>query len=81
MKRSVTIPKGYADAWARLFARSPAELEAERASRQPAPAPRTPNAQEGPKFALQRTQMGWWMVPLPPSARNAMYAPAMPSTR
>ncbi len=56
MKRSVTIPKGYADAWARLFARSPAELEAERQSRQPAPPPRTPNAQEGPRFALQRTQ-------------------------
>jgi hypothetical protein len=56
MKRSVTIPKGYADAWARLFARSPAELEAERQSRQPAPAPRTPNAQEGGKSALQRTQ-------------------------
>ena len=58
MKRrpSVSVPEGYAAAWAKLFARSPEEQEAERQARQPSPAPRTPNAQEGPKSALQRTQ-------------------------
>ena len=54
--KSPTIPSGYLDAWARLFSRSPAEIEAERQSRQPSPSPRTPNAQGGPKSALQRTQ-------------------------
>ena len=41
--KSPTIPSGYLDAWARLFSRSPAELEAERQSRQ------------GPKSAPQST--------------------------
>ena len=50
------VPSGYAEAWARLFSRSPEELQAERQSRQPSPAPRTPNAQEGAKSAPQRTQ-------------------------
>ena len=58
MKRRPSVPKGYAEAWARLFTRSPAEIEEERLARMPAPAPRTPNAQEGPISALQRTQAG-----------------------
>lgn len=44
--------------WLRLLTRSPEDLAAERLARMPAPAPRTPNAQEGPKFGLQRTQAG-----------------------
>ena len=58
MKRrpSVSVPKGYAAAWAKLFDRSPEEQEAERRAREPAPAPRTPNAQEGGKSSPQHTQ-------------------------
>ncbi|MBU2784849.1 hypothetical protein HAP93_03545 [Acidithiobacillus ferriphilus] len=44
--------------WLRLLTRAPSELEAERRARQPSPSPRTPNAQEGPKSAPQRTQAG-----------------------
>ena len=33
---------------------------------------------QGPKFALQRTQWVWWIVPLPPIARKAICVPAMP---
>ena len=60
MKRrpSVSVPKGYAAAWAKLFARSPEEQEAERRERQPSPSPRTPNAQEGAKSTPQSTQKG-----------------------
>ena len=58
MKRRPSVPKGYAEAWARLFTRSPAEIEEERLARMPAPAPRTPNAQEGDKSGAQRTQAG-----------------------
>ena len=54
--KSVTIPSGYAEAWARLFSRSPAEIEAERASRQPAPAPQPAGSRKGAKEAPQRTQ-------------------------
>ncbi|QFX95205.1 hypothetical protein [Acidithiobacillus thiooxidans] len=38
------VPRGYADAWARLFARSPAEIEAERQARTPAPPPQPPGS-------------------------------------
>jgi hypothetical protein len=53
MKRrpSVSVPKGYAAAWAKLFARSPEELQSERQDR-------TSNAQEGAKSAPQSTQKG-----------------------
>ena len=47
-------PRGYADAWARLFARSPAELEAEKQARHPAPLP--PGSRKGPISASQSTQ-------------------------
>ncbi|MBU2718200.1 hypothetical protein HF563_02060, partial [Acidithiobacillus ferridurans] len=38
-KESPTVTPAYLAAWVRLLARSPEELEAERQSRQPAPAP------------------------------------------
>ena len=50
-----SVTPGYMTAWSRLFARSPEEIQAERQSRQPAPAPQTPNAQEGAIQPLQRT--------------------------
>jgi len=34
--KSATIPSGYLDAWARLFTRSPAELEEQRRASSPA---------------------------------------------
>ena len=55
-KESPAVTPQYMAAWAKLFARSPAEIEAERQARMPAPAPRTPNAQQGPLQAQQRTQ-------------------------
>ena len=60
MKRrpSVSVPKGYSAAWAKLFARSPDEIEAERQARMPAPAPQTQGHRKGAKEALQRTQAG-----------------------
>ena len=50
------IPSGYLNAWAKLFTRSPAEIEAERASRQPAPAPQPAGSRKGPISAPQSTQ-------------------------
>jgi hypothetical protein len=41
--KSLTVPANYMQAWGALFRRSPEELDADRQSRQPAPAPRTPN--------------------------------------
>ncbi len=55
-KESAAVPRGYAEALSKLFARSPAEIEAERQARQPAPAPRTPNARQGPISAPESTQ-------------------------
>ena len=53
MKRrpSVSVPKGYAAAWAKLFARSPEEQEAERKAREPAPAPHRRDARGGAELA------------------------------
>lgn len=48
---SVSVPKGYAAAWAKLFARSPEEQEAERQARQPAPAPHRREAHGGTELA------------------------------
>ena len=50
------VPCGYAEAWARLFARSPAEIEAERKARQPAPPPQTPGHRKGAIQPSGRTQ-------------------------
>ncbi len=55
-QKAVTVTPEYMAAWAKLFARSPEEIQAEKQARQPSPSPRTPNAQEAPKSALQRTQ-------------------------
>ena len=52
--KSLTVPSGYVDAWARLFARSPAELEADRQSRHPAPLP--PGSRKAPVSTPQSTQ-------------------------
>ena len=54
--KSVTIPSGYAEAWARLFSRSPAEIEAEHQSRQPSPPPQTPGHRKGAIQPSGRTQ-------------------------
>ncbi len=70
--KSLAIPSGYLDAWARLFARSPAELDAEREARQPSPAPRTPNAQQGHLQAPGRTQTtGALPVPRLPKGKQS----------
>ena len=41
-KSAPAVTPQYLAAWTRLFTRSPAELDAERQSRQPAPAPQPP---------------------------------------
>ena len=46
-KESAAVPRGYVEALSKLFARSPAEIEAER---------QAPNAQQGPKSAPESTQ-------------------------
>ena len=58
MKRrpSVSVPEGYAAAWAKLFARSPEEQEAERQARQPAPAPHRREAHGGTETGIESTQ-------------------------
>ena len=50
--KSVAIPSGYAEAWARLFTRSPAELEDQRRASSPA----MTGTRQRPKDALQSTQ-------------------------
>lgn len=40
----VTVTPQYLASWARLFARSPAEIEAERQARTPAPPPQPPGS-------------------------------------
>ena len=57
-QKAVTVTPEYMAAWTRLFTRSPEELEAERASRQPAPAPHCRDAHKGHIQAAERTQGG-----------------------
>lgn len=54
--KSATIPKDYAAAWVRLFARSPDEIEAERKARVPSPPPQMTGTRQGLLQAPQRTQ-------------------------
>jgi len=59
MKRRDEVPAvtpQYMAAWARLFARSPAEIEAERQARTPAPPPRPAGSRKGPISAPESTQ-------------------------
>ena len=56
-KESAAVPRGYVEALSKLFARSPAEIEAERQARNPAPAPRMKaGTRQGPISAPERTQ-------------------------
>ncbi|MBW9248518.1 MAG: hypothetical protein GJU72_05455 [Acidithiobacillus ferriphilus] len=50
------VPSGYADAWARLFARSPAELEDQRRASSPAMPGSKQKACKAPVSAPQSTQ-------------------------
>ena len=50
------VPSGYAEAWARLFSRSPEELQAERRAREPSPAPQPAGSREGAIQPSGRTQ-------------------------
>ncbi|MBU2743365.1 hypothetical protein [Acidithiobacillus albertensis] len=50
--KSATIPSGYLDAWARLFTRSPAELDADHRASSPA----MPGTKQKPISAPQSTQ-------------------------
>ncbi len=49
------VPSDYISAWLRLFSRSPAEIEAERASRQPSPPPQPAGSRKGAIPASGRT--------------------------
>lgn len=61
----------YMAAWLRLFARSPAELEAERKARQPAPAPQAPGHRKAAITAPQSTQtIGVLPMPHPHKRRT-----------
>ena len=56
-KESPTVTPAYLAAWMKLLARSPAELDAERQARNPAPAPRMKaGTRQGPISAPERTQ-------------------------
>ncbi|OCX70058.1 hypothetical protein A6M27_12065 [Acidithiobacillus thiooxidans] len=54
--KSATIPSGYLDAWARLFTRSPAELEEQRRASSPAMTGSKQKPCKGPISAPQSTQ-------------------------
>lgn len=54
--KSRTIPRGYLDAWARLFTRSPAELEEQRRASSPAIPGTKQKPCKGPISAPQSTQ-------------------------
>jgi len=54
--KSLTIPSGYLDAWARLFARSPAELEEQHRASSPAMTGTKQKPRKGPISAPQSTQ-------------------------
>ena len=75
-KESPTVTPAYLAGWLRLLARSPAELEEQRQSRQPAPAPRTPHAQQGPKSAPEATQ-STGVLPVPHLPKKAKPEPPL----
>ena len=51
-----SVTPEYMATWAKLFARSPEEMQAEKEARQTAPAPQPAGSRKGPKSALQSTQ-------------------------
>jgi len=70
--KSLTIPSGYLDAWARLFTRSPAEQEAERRASSPAMPGTKQKPCKGPKSAPQSTQ-AMPAVSVPKSVKGARH--------
>lgn len=74
MKRrpSVSVPIGYAAAWARLFARSPAELEEQRRASSPAMTGTKQKPCKGPISAPQSTQAAP-AVSMPKSVKGARH--------
>ena len=69
-KESPTVTPAYLAAWAKLFARSPAEIEAERQARQPAPAPQPPGSRKGPISPPESTQTAE-VLPVPHLPKKA----------